>query len=96
MVQKYSSTCSHANTRGTVRWQAPELLRDDQSASNTRASDVYAFGSVLYEVIMAVLSLLTASWTIKLGFHQSFAFLQPEKRSASFLCNYRGASSRTS
>jgi serine/threonine protein kinase len=51
MVQKYSSTCSHTDSgKGTVRWQAPELLNGEQSTTNTRASDVYAFGSVLYEV----------------------------------------------
>jgi serine/threonine protein kinase len=52
MAQKYSSASSHASSKGTVRWQAPELFN---GTTNTRASDIYAFGSVLYEVSTAVL-----------------------------------------
>jgi hypothetical protein len=42
---------------GTLRWQAPELfLMSEESASetqphNTKATDVYAFAMVGYEVI---------------------------------------------
>jgi hypothetical protein len=48
---------------GTLRWQAPELLLDIDKVDsetpdldqipNTKASDVYAFALVLYEVTTA-------------------------------------------
>jgi hypothetical protein len=43
------------NRAGTLRWQAPELWLDSGETSeaeqqNTKASDIYAFGSVCYEV----------------------------------------------
>jgi serine/threonine protein kinase len=34
---------------GTMRWQAPELMKDDD-VCNSLASDVYAYGCVCYEV----------------------------------------------
>lgn len=43
-------TSSTTNRRGgTLRWQAPELLKDDNER-NSPASDVYAFACVCYEV----------------------------------------------
>jgi serine/threonine protein kinase len=47
---------SAASTRakGTLRWQAPELLdpeMDDASCANSFASDVYAYACVCYEVM---------------------------------------------
>lgn len=39
---------TEVNTRGTVRWKAPELLKTEQH--NTKAADVYAFALVCYEV----------------------------------------------
>lgn len=39
---------SMANSGGTLRWQAPELLEDQPS---TFASDIYAWSCVCYEVI---------------------------------------------
>ena len=33
---------------GTLQWMAPELFNDDQHPS--KASDIYAFGMVAYEV----------------------------------------------
>jgi len=33
---------------GTVRWQAPELMKTD--ARNTKATDVYSYGMVLWEI----------------------------------------------
>jgi serine/threonine protein kinase len=37
---------------GTLRWQAPELLRDDDEvrSTNTTATDIYAFAMVCFEV----------------------------------------------
>ena len=35
--------------QGTLRWQAPELLKDDD-ARNSLASDVFAYACVCYEV----------------------------------------------
>ena len=42
---------SGAPTRagGTLRWQAPELLTDDD-ARNTLATDIFAYACVCYEV----------------------------------------------
>lgn len=34
---------------GTLRWQAPELLKDDD-AGNSLASDIFAYACVCYEV----------------------------------------------
>ncbi|KIM79496.1 hypothetical protein PILCRDRAFT_823402 [Piloderma croceum F 1598] len=34
---------------GTLRWQAPELMKDDD-ARNSRASDIYAYACVCYEL----------------------------------------------
>ncbi|KAJ7467117.1 kinase-like domain-containing protein, partial [Mycena latifolia] len=36
--------------RGTLRWQAPELLRGESNVSDAR-SDVYAFACVCYEIL---------------------------------------------
>jgi serine/threonine protein kinase len=44
---------SHHSTRkmgGTMRWQAPELSNPDETQYNTKASDIYAFACVCYEV----------------------------------------------
>jgi serine/threonine protein kinase len=43
-----------ASCKGTLRWQAPELLDpelDDASCRATSASDVYAYACVCYEVL---------------------------------------------
>lgn len=52
------------NRTGTLRWQAPELLFDTIGAdssdtarhNNTKASDVYAFALVCYEVNQIIFS----------------------------------------
>ncbi|EEB99358.1 hypothetical protein MPER_00976 [Moniliophthora perniciosa FA553] len=46
-VRKMSSS-TDAHHLGTIRWLAPELLRDD--GRTTKSSDMYAFGCVCYEV----------------------------------------------
>lgn len=50
------SSLSTAGSRGTCRWQAPELFAMSASHSvvNTRSSDMYAFAGVLYEVCIVV------------------------------------------
>jgi hypothetical protein len=45
-----SLAATHSSAGGTLRWQAPELLRTDVDVENTLASDIYAYGSVCYEV----------------------------------------------
>jgi hypothetical protein len=45
-----SQGASHSSAGGTLRWQAPELLRTDICPENTMESDMYAFGCVVYEV----------------------------------------------
>ena len=38
---------------GTLRWQAPELFEcdgDGESVSNTKATDIYAYAMVCWEV----------------------------------------------
>jgi serine/threonine protein kinase len=50
-----NSTVRNSSTfrsAGTLRWQAPELLRDDDEVlnTNTMATDIYAFAMVCYEV----------------------------------------------
>ncbi len=44
-----SSTKSNKAT-GTTRWMAPELLDMDAPSSPTKASDVYSYGMVLWEI----------------------------------------------
>lgn len=45
------SHASNVISGGTLRWQAPELILDDDDiVGNTLASDIYSFGCVLYEV----------------------------------------------
>ncbi|KAF7309157.1 hypothetical protein MKEN_01118000 [Mycena kentingensis (nom. inval.)] len=44
---KFLMSTSTAKVGGTVRWQAPELFH---AAPNSRASDIYAYGCVCYEI----------------------------------------------
>jgi serine/threonine protein kinase len=53
VLQQSSSSNAHAT--GTLRWEAPELLAPETDgnailAVNTRASDIYSFACVCYEV----------------------------------------------
>ena len=45
-----------SNSAGSVRWMAPELFDPDlaelDSSRPSRASDIYAFGMVVYEVLL--------------------------------------------
>jgi serine/threonine protein kinase len=45
---------SAADSKGTIRWMAPELLIPEEygleTCVPTKASDIYAFGMVIYEV----------------------------------------------
>lgn len=58
-----------ASGRGTVRWQAPELLFSaddadedlDEDGHVTMMSDMFAFGMTLYEVRFRLLYLITQS-----------------------------------
>lgn len=43
---------------GTLRWLAPELLWHDVKEPKSCASDIYAFGCVCYEVVLAILLLV--------------------------------------
>lgn len=43
------TTAMITRAAGTLRWQAPELLEDDD-VCNSPASDVYAYACVCYEV----------------------------------------------
>lgn len=36
--------------RGTMRWQAPELISGEHQSYDAEKCDVYAFGMVIYEV----------------------------------------------
>ncbi|KAG6878412.1 hypothetical protein C0993_007013 [Termitomyces sp. T159_Od127] len=51
-ILKWTTQSTIASKGGTVRWQAPELLaeQDDSKIQNTKESDVYAWASVCYEV----------------------------------------------
>ena len=46
-----SRTMGNASKMGTLNWLAPEVLRGEDQIHNT-AVDVYAFGMVLYEILM--------------------------------------------
>jgi serine/threonine protein kinase len=45
-----SRTVGNASKMGTLNWLAPEVLRGE--AHHSTAADVYAFGMVLYEILM--------------------------------------------
>ncbi|KAG6809335.1 hypothetical protein H0H92_000656 [Tricholoma furcatifolium] len=50
-ILQWTSQSTVESKGGTTRWQAPELLRTDIGpAHNTKASDVFAWGSVCYEI----------------------------------------------
>jgi serine/threonine protein kinase len=40
---------ANTKTAGTLRWQAPELLKDDDTC-NSPASDIFAYACVCFEV----------------------------------------------
>ena len=44
---------STARAGGTMRWLAPELLSPDDTQHTNKASDIYAFACVCYEVSSA-------------------------------------------
>ncbi|KAF9007056.1 kinase-like domain-containing protein [Cyathus striatus] len=52
-VVKWTSLQSTAQAGGTLRWQAPELFAMDefQEAKVSKASDIYAFACVCYEIV---------------------------------------------
>ena len=52
---KDSKTLVMSTTRsgGTMRWLAPELLSPDDAQHTSKASDIYAFACVCYEVSSA-------------------------------------------
>ncbi|KAG6809030.1 hypothetical protein H0H92_001884 [Tricholoma furcatifolium] len=51
-ILAWTSNSSVGSKGGTVRWQAPELLHPegDEEIHNTKASDIYAWASVTYEI----------------------------------------------
>ncbi|KAH0580640.1 hypothetical protein H2248_002126 [Termitomyces sp. 'cryptogamus'] len=52
-ILKWTTQSSVASKGGTVRWQAPELLASEDTSEkvyNTKASDVFAWGHVCYEI----------------------------------------------
>ncbi|KAG6835583.1 hypothetical protein H0H93_016791 [Arthromyces matolae] len=50
-VIKWTSQSTVASIGGTTRWQAPELFQsEDEKVYNTKASDVFAWSSVCYEI----------------------------------------------
>jgi serine/threonine protein kinase len=61
-LSAYATTT--VQTRGTIRWMAPELLNPEDfgfdHCSPSRESDVYSFGMVIYEV-----------WVLLCLFHRS-------------------------
>lgn len=49
----WTSQSAAVSTGGTLRWRAPELLVDGDS-KNTKASDIYAWACVCYEVCAVI------------------------------------------
>ena len=48
--KSFVSRNSTAKAGGTMRWLAPELLSPDDTQRTSKASDIYAFACVCYEV----------------------------------------------
>ncbi|KNZ73267.1 putative serine/threonine-protein kinase [Termitomyces sp. J132] len=48
-IINWTSQSIEASTGGTIRWQAPELLRDVDKIHNSKESDVFAWASICYE-----------------------------------------------
>jgi serine/threonine protein kinase len=59
-IIRWTSQSHAGSTGGSTRWQAPELFDDenDQSVPNSKASDIYSWGCVCYEVIFLILNKL--------------------------------------
>ncbi|KAG8990710.1 hypothetical protein FRB94_013165 [Tulasnella sp. JGI-2019a] len=51
MRSEYHLTSAALKGAGSWRWMSPELLKESESAVKTTASDVYAFGIMIAEVI---------------------------------------------
>lgn len=51
-ILKWTSQSSAASKGGSIRWQAPELFgaESDELVPNSKASDIYAWACVCYEV----------------------------------------------
>ncbi|KAG6847621.1 hypothetical protein H0H93_007025, partial [Arthromyces matolae] len=52
-IIKWSSQSTIASKGGTTRWQAPELLEPEdvlEKVYNTKASDIYAWAGICYEI----------------------------------------------
>ncbi|TFK41745.1 kinase-like domain-containing protein [Crucibulum laeve] len=55
-TMKWTSTESSLHLGGTVRWQAPELITEGEDCFRpTKASDIYAFSCVCYEILTGLL-----------------------------------------
>lgn len=47
--QSFSTSLDHGAVKGTIRWMAFELFGlDDDDVEHTKASDMWAYGMILY------------------------------------------------
>ncbi|KAG6847270.1 hypothetical protein H0H93_009148, partial [Arthromyces matolae] len=70
-----------ASTGGSKRWQAPELINtgdvDDRARSNTKESDIYAFGCVCYEIFTGNIPFFGTKFDASVS-HKILSGLRPE------------------
>ncbi|KAG9005263.1 hypothetical protein FRB93_009817 [Tulasnella sp. JGI-2019a] len=50
---EYDLTSEALKGAGSCRWMSPELLKEDESTVKTTASDVYALGMLIAEILSA-------------------------------------------
>lgn len=70
LILNWTSHSSATSKGGTARWQAPELNdpEADQIFPNTKASDVYAWSCVTYEVCRYLLYIFGPGGLIAISF----------------------------
>jgi serine/threonine protein kinase len=72
---------------GTVRWMAPERLRDSEDSHPSVRSDIYALGMVIYEVLLFTLNLVKPTLSSHAALQRSHPFCRRAQSTWHHLAN---------
>lgn len=87
-VERSTAELGEDEEAGTARWKAPELImpEDDLPIQKTKATDIYAFGMTIYEVLSLFIEYAPSNLEPCLGVHRSRSVLGLGQR---YFCSIR-------